>query len=68
MSEPLKIAPTKSDKELAADLRMKMEYALNAVCEIMREADQTGLQISFNLGRDQYGRQAITALNIVRPL
>jgi hypothetical protein len=68
MNEPLKISPTKSDKELAADLRSRMGPALEAVCEIMREADQHGLQIAWSIGRDQYGRIKTDAINIVRPL
>ncbi len=68
MNEPLAIVPAKSDKEMAAEFRQRMTAALNGVCEIMREADQAGLQIDFALGRDQYARRVIAGLTIVRPL
>jgi len=68
MTEPLKIVPAKSDQEIADDIRARLNDALNAVCEIMREGDQAGLQVTFSIGRDQYGKQGVTALTIVRPL
>lgn len=68
MNEPLKIITGTSDQELANDLRKRMQAALVPVCEIMREADQAGLELNFNIGRDQYGRRNVAALTIVRPL
>jgi hypothetical protein len=68
MTEPLKIVPAKSDQETTDAIRARLNDALNAVCEIMREGDQAGLQVTFSIGRDQYGKQGVTALTIVRPL
>ena len=68
MTEPLKIVSARPDKEIADDIRARLNEALDAVLEIMREGDQAGLQVGFSIGRDQYGKQIVTALTIVRPL
>ncbi len=68
MTEPLKIVSSRPDKEIADDIRARLNEALDAVLEIMREGDQAGLQVGFSIGRDQYGKQIVTALTIVRPL
>ncbi len=68
MTEPLKIVSSRPDKEIADDIRARLNEALDEVLEIMREGDQAGLQVGFSIGRDQYGKQTVTALTIVRPL
>jgi hypothetical protein len=62
------IVPGRSDAEVAAELRERLNVALGAVVSIMDDANAHGLQVSFQLGRDSYGRNRINELGIVRPL
>ena len=68
MTDPITLITPQSDKELAADFRKRMEAALLVVCDIMREADQAGLQIDFSISRDQYARRVIGGISVARPL
>jgi len=68
MTEPFKIVQGKSDKDIADDLRERMIPALQVLCDLMREADFSGMQTSFNIARDQYGKLCVQALNIVKVL
>jgi hypothetical protein len=62
------IVPGRSDAEVAVDLRKRLEAALGNVVSIMDDANESGLQVSFQLGRDSYGKNRINELGIVRPL
>jgi hypothetical protein len=62
------IVPGRSDAEVAADLRKRLNAALGEVKSIMDDANDSGLQVSFQLGRDSYGKNRINELGIVRPL
>lgn len=62
----LKTGPT--DKELAADIRRKMAAALGDVGGIMDEADEKGLSVSFQIGKDFRGKNVIVGLVVSRPL
>jgi hypothetical protein len=62
------IVPGRSDTEVAADLRKRLEAALGEAISIMDDANESGLQVSFQLGRDSYGKNRINELGIVRPL
>ena len=62
------ILPGLSDAEVAADLKKRLHAAIGEVVSIMDEANARGLQVSFQLGRDGYGKNRINDLEIVRPL
>ena len=63
----LQTAPT--DRELAADLRAKIEAALNVVVTEMNKAESaSGLRASFQIARDGFGRNRIADISIMRLL
>jgi hypothetical protein len=67
-TEPLSIVPGKSEAELARSYRDRVMPLLEQVCGLCTEARQNGLQIAFNLGPDQFGRQRIQMFDISKSL
>lgn len=57
-----------TDAEFAAQIRADLQEPLTAICEIMGRARQRGLNLTFNVGPDSFGRIKITDINIIRPL
>jgi hypothetical protein len=64
----LSITPSKPDAQLAEEIRAELVVALGVVSEIMNRANAHGLQIAFNMGRDQFGRNKLHELQIMRIL
>jgi hypothetical protein len=62
------IVPGRSDADIASDLRKRLEAALGQVISLMDEGDSSGLHVSFQLGRNNFGMNHINELSIVRPL
>lgn len=57
-----------NEKETVDALRLGMQTALTQVIAVMNEAQRGGMRITFNIGLDQYGRNAVQMLDIVKPL
>lgn len=53
---PLALAPTKSDADIARDIRARSLVAVEPLLELLREAASHGMAFSFNFGFDQFGR------------
>ncbi len=68
MSEPLVLVTTKTDAQLAQELRDELTPLLQQVGTIMQRARNAGLTVGFNVTADQHGRFDIREINIVRPL
>lgn len=69
MSEPVvKLEPTVSDKERADAFKARLRAALAPVIVIMQEANDLGLILGWNIGRNQFGRQDILDIMVHRPL
>lgn len=51
----------------AAQIRKHMEAALQEVVGIMDQANAEGFQVAINLGRDNFGRNRINQIDILRP-
>lgn len=62
------LAPTRSDRDTAADLRQRMQGLLESVMELLDEANRSGLVIGFNLCRDSFGRNRIAEIQVSKPL
>lgn len=56
------------DARFAKATREKISMLLLSVCEAMDEAQGFGLKVTFTLGIDQFGRNRIGEINIMRPL
>jgi hypothetical protein len=57
--EPVRLVTKKSDREIAEDLRKRMEMALEPVLELWEEASKLQLMSGFRFERDAFGRGRI---------
>jgi hypothetical protein len=57
-----------TDTQLAADLKKRTEAALAPVMEIMNEASRHGLVLGWAINRDQFGRNRIEQITVLKPL
>ena len=57
-----------TDTELAADFKKRTEAALAPVIEIMNEASRHGLVLGWGINRDQFGRNRIEQITVLKPL
>ena len=57
-----------TDSEKAADYKDRIRQALAPVCAILNEAQAEGIQVTFNCGRDAFGRNVVGAVEAVKPL
>lgn len=57
-----------SDTEIAAGYREQARAHLEVLIILMNNMDKDGMRLSFNLGRDAFGRNAVLALDIVKVL
>lgn len=63
------ILPTQpSDRDRAVDYRGRLAPLLEQAAAVLNEAAREGIEISFQMPRDQYGRWAIPTINVVRVL
>lgn len=62
------LAPGRSDRVYAADLKKRLGEALGPVIEIMNEARDANIILGFGLGRDQFGRTKIDDISAMKPL
>jgi hypothetical protein len=65
----IQILPTASnDRDRAADYRARLAPVLEQAATILNEAAREGIEVSFQMPRDQYGRWTIPTINVVRVL
>ena len=57
-----------SDVDLAAEIRAEMRPLLDRVVEVQNRASRAGLQIGFQLARDQFGRSFFQSVDVFKPL
>jgi hypothetical protein len=60
------VGPTDADR--ATDLKRRAEAALAPVVEIMNEAARHGLVLGWAINRDQFGRNRIEQITVLKPL
>lgn len=65
---PLEFKRAPTDAEIAAEYREQARSHLDALIILMNNMDKDGMRLSFNLGRDAFGRNAVLALDIVKVL
>ena len=66
MTEPVKLVTTKSDKELAEELKSELIAACQPWLEACTKAQKAGFQVSAQFGIDWYGRTVIMSLNLIK--
>lgn len=63
--EPLKLVQNnKTDKEIAEDLRLKVQKALEPLLEIITLAARDDFMIAFNIGLDGTKRACVQSITI----
>ena len=68
MNDTLTVVPGKTDRELAEDFRSRVRDALQPVLAIMDEVNAAGLVIGWRVERNAFGRNAVTVIEVSRPL
>lgn len=63
-----RLITTRSDRELADDLRRRLVESFGPVIEVMEEASHYGLNVGFSINRDGFGRFRLSDIAIVKPL
>ena len=65
----IEMLPTQlSDRDRAADYRARLGHVLEQAAAILNEAAREGIEVSFQMPRDQYGRWTVPQINVVRVL
>jgi hypothetical protein len=57
-----------NDKKLAAELRAEMRALLEKIAELQNRAARAGMQVGFALARDQFGRNFVQSVDVVKIL
>lgn len=69
MSEEIPtLVATKSDADIASEIRVEVNEALDRVLVILNRAASHKLRVGFQLGVDTFGRSHIQMLEIVKVL
>lgn len=68
MPEPIKLITTRSDADVATDIKNALADRLARVCELMDAAQDTGLTVNFSIGKDWRNRNVIVGLSVVKVL
>lgn len=68
MPEPIKLLTTRSDAEIAVDVKKTLLNYLTNVCELMDAAQSAGLTVTFSIGKDWRNKNMIAALNVIKVL
>jgi hypothetical protein len=58
----------KRDEDIAAELKAELRPHLEAIVALQNKAAGHGMQIGFQLARDQYGRNFVQTIDVVKPL
>lgn len=66
MTEPVKLVPTKSDADIARELKAKIVEASAALCSAFDEAKSHGFVANFNIGPDWTGSHKILNLELLK--
>lgn len=57
-----------ADAEAAQCVRDALGPLLREVCEVLDRAQAAGLDVNFQINRDQFGKRVVQNLSIVKPL
>jgi len=62
----VRLVPTLSDADIAADLKRRIVEALSSVLTICDEADAKGFTLGFSSGKGPLGKHVITQLVVAK--
>ena len=62
------LTPGKSDAVIAAEIKAEANEVLKKVVEIMERARNNGMNLSFTINPDQFGRMALQPIILVKIL
>ena len=64
MTDPIQLIPTKSDHDIANQLREEAILAAKPLTDLMDKATSAGFRITIGLGVDGFGRSVVNNLEI----
>lgn len=67
-SNLVSITPSRTDAELAAEIRTILDATLRPVVDVLNRAKDHGLEVAFSMSRDQTGRWFPPQISISKPL
>lgn len=62
----VQLAPTKSDKELAEELRKELAEAAKPYLDACTKANSLGFAVTSHFGIDPFGRCVINSLHLIK--
>jgi hypothetical protein len=68
MAEALSLVPSKTDAEMAQEIRAELRPLLEQIASIMGRARKSGMNIGWAIGWDNYGRAVINQIDVNKPL
>lgn len=57
-----------ADKERARDLKDRALRHAEALCAVMDEAQEMKMQLNVAFGRDNFGKNVVMGINVVKPI
>ena len=67
MSEPVvKLATTKPEAEIAAEMKKRITAKLEELCGILNEATDAGFHVAYGTGSSPMGRQIVTQVVVMK--
>jgi len=65
-ADPIQLIPTKSDADLAAEIKKEVRAKILDICKVLDDARDKGFVINFGLGLDAFNHQIITTLTVAK--
>lgn len=57
-----------NEVEVAAQAAAKIRQNLETICKVMDDLHQQGLIVQWGIGKDNFGRNIVTAVNVAKVL
>ena len=66
MTEPIKLLTTRSDADIAADVKRGVADLLSQVAALIDSAQDAGLTVNFTIGKDWRGKNVVVSLSVAK--
>lgn len=68
LTQSNEVTVLRTDAVRAAGYCERLQSLVQQICAIMNEAHAEGLDLTFQVAKDQCGRHFVPSINVVRPL
>ena len=66
--EPVARVTSRPDADVARELREELRPLLDQVLAVQNKAQRAGLQLGFQIARDNFGRNFVQTIEVIKPL